>query len=469
LDNRRWEQQDEARYLMALAFFGQENYEEALNELAKIQDPEIRREGEKATYDIMKDANLSWMLRNLGKYEDNKGLALAIRDQLERKTVMSTEERRAYHEVRELSKDSDVLQHAEGRRDENQVLEMAVVLPFNYSGGSGVSRLSSNNFVFEYFQGLKMAVDEAKKQGVDLKIRTFDTERNPAVVERILEDPFLQVADVIIGPVYPEETNIVSVYAEQYNIPHINPLSNLDDNLKVGESAYLFRPSTKAMSQGILDYVNRKALKKRIAIAYSATSKDEQLARQLTEDARRRGVEVVKSEKIDGKGVRGFFSSLGVERAGEPSVEMIIVLSDDPNVASPTFSVIESLNARIPVLVPDSWLYFNFANFEMMEHQNVHFIGNNTINFESEDLADFRENFLERYETFPGIFAHLGYETVYWIQENLNPHKGFDFAKNLNRAGFHEGKLTFGFNFQDARANQYVPIMRLENGTLEIE
>jgi hypothetical protein len=237
----------------------------------------------------------------------------------------------------------------------------------------------------------------------------------------------------------------------------------------VGESAYLFRPSTKAMSQGILDYVNRKALKKRIAIAYSATSKDEQLARQLTEDARRRGVEVVKSEKIDGKGVRGFFSSLGVERAGEPSVEMIIVLSDDPNVASPTFSVIESLNARIPVLVPDSWLYFNFANFEMMEHQNVHFIGNNTINFESEDLADFRENFLERYETFPGIFAHLGYETVYWIQENLNPHKGFDFAKNLNRAGFHEGKLTFGFNFQDARANQYVPIMRLENGTLEIE
>ncbi|MBS9522691.1 ABC transporter substrate-binding protein [Litoribacter alkaliphilus] len=468
LDNRSWQHQDEARYLLALSLFSQNKNSEALNEIDKIQDPSIRQEAERATFDFLQNANLSWMVLNLRNFgEKNKGFALALRKQLEEKTVMSTEERRVYNEVKSVRAQEG--EKSDRKRQVNQVLEVAVVLPFNYNGGSGVSRLQGNNFVFEYYQGLKLAVEEAKKEGVDILIRTFDTERSEAVTERILEDPFFRMADVIVGPIYPEEVAVVSLFAEQQGIPQINPLSNLDDNLEVAEKSYLFRPSTRSMSKGILDYAQRKTPEKKIAIGYSASSKDELLAKQLTEEARRKGFQIVKSEKIEGRNTRDFFSSLGIERGGSPSANLVIILSDDPNVASPTFGVVESINSRVPILVPDSWLYFNFASFEMLEHQNIHFIGNNTLDFESPDLEPFREEFFEKYQVFPGIFAHLGYETIYWIQENLNPDKGFDFAQNLRRAGFQKGKLTFGFDFSNERANQYVPIMRLEKGTLEIE
>lgn len=466
VDERNWPHNDEARYLLAISHFNQKEYEEALNEIKKISDDNLKKEAERATFHFMKDSDLSWMIRNLKNYEDNNGLSLAVRSQLEQKTIMSTDERKVYDQVRDATSEKSAGNTA---RVNNQTLEIAVILPFNYNGGSGVSRLQASNFIFEYYQGLKLAVEQAKKEGVRITMRTFDTERKPEVVEKILRDPFIATADIIIGPIYPEETTLVSKFAEMRKIPQINPLSNLDDNIRGNEYSYLFRPSASALTKGIMDYAGRKSINKKIAIAYSGTSKDESLAKLLEGDARRKGFQVVRNQKIDGKNARDFFTDLGIRRGGSSNVDMIVVFSDDPNVASPIFAVIESLNARVPVLVPDSWLYFNFASFEMMEHQNVKFVGNNTINFEDESLEDFRENFYSKYRAYPSIFGHLGHETFYWVHENLNRNKGFDFARNLNSNGFHEGNITYGFDFRNSRSNQFVPIFRLEEGILEID
>jgi len=465
LDEKRWKHTDEARYLLILSHFHQEENEEALTEIKSLRDESLREQAERATFQFLKDANLTWMISNLRRFEENDGYALAVRRQLERKTVMSADERRIFQNIRgEVDGDQNT-----ARKTTNQVLDIAVVLPFNYNGGSGVSRLQGSNFIFEYYKGLRLAVEEAKKEGVEINLRTFDTERKPEVIEKILRDPFFQAADIIIGPIYPEETNIITPFAEYNKIPQINPLSNLADNIEGADYSYLFRPSTAAMAKGIMDYAGRRSVNKRIAIAYSGTNKDELLAQQLTKQAEQRGFQVVRNQKIDGKNTRSFLTDLGINRGRNASADIIVILSDDPNVASPAFTVLESLNAHVPVIVPDSWLYFDFASFEMMHDQNLRFIGNNTINFSDEDLNKFRDNYYGKYQVFPGLYGHLGYETVHWVQKNLNPSVGFDFSRNVQRAGEQEGTLTFGFNFTNGRANQLVPILRLEDGILKME
>lgn len=465
VDERRWRHSDEARYLLVLSHFHQEENEEALNQIKNLRNEGLREEAVRATFDFLKNANLTWLISNLKKFEDNEGYALAVRSQLERKTVMSAEERKIFQDIRS---DSDGSQ-AMTRKNPNQTLDVAIVLPFNYSGGAGVSRLQSGNFIFEYYKGLRLAIEEAQKDGQDINFRVFDTERKPEVIEKILRDPFFQVADIIIGPVYPEETNIITPFAEYNKIPQVNPLSNLEDNIEGADYSYLFRPSTSAMAKGIIEYANRRSTNKRLAIAYSGTSKDELLAKQLVAQAEQRGFQVIRNEKLDGKNTRAFFTDLGISRGRNASADIIVILSDDPNVASPAFTVLESLNSHVPVIVPDSWLYFDFASFEMMHDQNVRFIGNNTINFEDEDVQKFRDNFYSTYQVFPGIYGHLGYETFHWVQQNLNPRVGFDFSRNLKSAGEQEGNITFGYNFSNGRANQKVPILRLENGILKIE
>jgi hypothetical protein len=133
----------------------------------------------------------------------------------------------------------------------------------------------------------------------------------------------------------------------------------------------------------------------------------------------------------------------------------------------PTFALLESVSASVPTLVMDSWLTFNFANFEMLEFPNFHFIANNTPNFESEAAESFKEKFYSVYKSNPSLNNSLGYELVYLLSANMSLSKGFDLRRNLNQSAFQKGKLTWGFNFQNSNNNQYVPVFSLELGELK--
>jgi ABC-type branched-subunit amino acid transport system substrate-binding protein len=318
------------------------------------------------------------------------------------------------------------------------------------------------------YQGIKLALDQAKSNGVKLNFKTFDTERSDAKVRGILEDDFLSNADIIIGPLYPEETALVASFAQQRQIPQINPLSNIDENVKGFEYSYLFRPSIQAISQNVLDYC-RKFEGKRVAIAYSGTSRDELLAATFVDMARISGLQIVKNQKVTTRDMQGFFESLELGKGKSQTADLMVIFSDDPNIASPTFGLVESLGAGLPVVVMESWLYFDFANYDMMETQNFHFVGNNTVDFNNELLDDFRNDYMNHYKINPSSFAYMGFELADFVTKVINEEKGFDFQKNLDRRSFIKGNLTFGFNFSRVRFNNYVPILSLEDGVLTIE
>ncbi|WP_162340847.1 ABC transporter substrate-binding protein [Cyclobacterium salsum] len=462
---RSWEGDDEARYLLALTHFQLSDASEALQLVDAIRNESVQQEAYAATYEFLKVSSSSVLTVQYNQYPENLGLMMALKEKLESQGSMSSNDRKIYQEIR-----SSI--HARPGESETAVtdgiLDVAIVLPFNYEGGDGVSSLQGNNFVLQLYQGIQLALDQAKTEGLEVNFKTFDTERSGEQVARILRDPFLKKADVIIGPIYPEETAQVASFAQLYEIPQINPLSNIDDNIQEFNHSYLFRPSVNALSQRVIDYC-RRFDGRRIALAYSGTSRDEQLADLFTEMARRSGLQIVESQKVTIREMRDFFDTLKLGTDEEPSVDMIVIFSDDPNIASPTFGLVESLGSGIPLVVMESWLYFNFANYEMMESQNFHFVGNNTVDFNDEVLDEFRGNYLEKFKVYPSSFVYMGYELADMVCRVINASEGFDFRENLNQSGFIEGELTFGFDFSNVKYNNYVPMLRLEEGVLTIE
>src|SRR5690606_15911566 len=406
----------DAKYLLALCHFQQQNISEALNEITGIQDKEVLREAYRASYDFLQHISTSVLIVNLPNFQNNKGLVKALQNQLGSRSILSAGEQEVYDKIKNMDF-SEEGEASDITRKINETLEVAVVLPFNYGGGAGVKRLEGNNFVFELYKGVKFAADKAREQGLTLLIRTYDTERKPEVVNKILEDPFFQLADVIVGPIYPEESNLVSSFAEKHKIPFINPLSNIGDDQNNLDYSYLFRPSVKSITEGILNY-SKNLPGKRVAVAYSGTTRDELLARQFSESATKMGYQIVTNKQVSGRDMRSFFDNLSIRSAAK--VDQIVIFSDDPNIASPTFAVMESITSRIPVMVMDSWLYFNFASYEMMDNQNFHFIGNNTVNVHKEEVEEFRNNFFDTYNVYPDLNAHLGYELMHWLTSVLN-------------------------------------------------
>ena len=463
LEAQSFNKKDEVKYLLALAYFKEENYLNALQEIETIRDEAIFSEAEKASYNYLQNVSVSFLVSNLSKFQRNSGYLWALKEQLEKQSLMSSDEKLVYQKLRNFSTEETVVESNKN----SQVLDIAMILPFNYSGGSGVQSFNSGNFVFELFQGINFALKEFKDKGVKINVKTFDTERDLDKLRNILIDPFMQQVDLIIGPIYPDETEIVMAFAEKNDVPFINPLSNIDDRLVELEYAYLFRPSVASLSNALIEYLRKNVEGKKLAIAYSNTVRDEQLAKKIAESSERFGYVNMVNRQVSNRDINRFFDDVQLRYDSLTVADIVVILSDDPNIASSTFGFMESQNVKIPVVVLDSWLNFNFASYEMLESQNFVFLGNNTMDFSSEHLKQFRTDFYKKHLIYPSSNSHLGYELIYWIVETINPSKGFDFRKNLNQRGYQSGRISYGFDFTNSFNNRYVPILELENGILK--
>jgi len=456
-----WAKSDDAKYLLAIAYFKNQQNIEALQIIKKIKDDKIIKMAENATYENLKQVSASFMIANISEFKENKGYGEALKRVLESQSILSATERAVYYEL-------------QGKGFENKnvvkddILDIVVILPFTNSSRTNLSSIPQSDFVFELYQGLEYGIEQLKKSGTKVNMLTFDSNRDIAHLHTILADPAIASADVIIGPIYPEEADLVSSFAETARIPFVHPLSNLGDRFEELTYSYLFRPSVSSIATGIVEGLRKQNWGKKVAIGYSGSARDEMLAKMLQDQLPKAGFQLMKFEQITPKNTSDFLQGLGI-RSGQSkmSVDQVILLSDDPSIAQPAFSLMESITASIPTLVMDSWLGFNFANYEMLEFPNFYFIGNNTLNLYGEPMQQFRNRFYNKYLNFPSMNTALGVEMVNWIASNISDTKGFDLRRNLDQKAFQPGMLTWEFNFQGTHNNQYVPLFTLEAGELK--
>ncbi|WP_339878138.1 amino acid ABC transporter substrate-binding protein [uncultured Algoriphagus sp.] len=459
--NRNWAKSEEAKYLLSVAYFKNQQNIEALKLIKQIKNDRIMTMAENATFENLKQVSASFMIANLSEFKENKGYGEALKRVLESQTILSASERNAYYELQGKANESTNVV-------KDQVLDIVVILPFTNSSRTNLSSIPPNDFVFELYQGLEYGVAELKKTGTKVNMMTFDSKRDVAHLKNLLADPSIASADIIIGPIYPEESDLVSSFAETSKIPFVHPLSNLGDRFEELNYSYLFRPSVSSIADGIVEGLRKQNWGKRVAIGYSGSSRDEMLAKMLQDQLGRAGFQILKYEQVNSRNTSEFLQGLGI-RGGQSrmSVDQVILLSDDPTIAQPAFALMESITASIPMVVMDSWLSFNFANFEMLEFPNFYFIGNNTLNFYGEPMEKFRNRFYDKYLNLPSINSTLGAELIDWVASNMSDSKGFDLRRNLDQKAFQAGKLTWGFNFQGGHNNQYVPLFELEAGELK--
>lgn len=458
-----WTKSDESKYMLALAYFQNQQNVEALRTIKGIKKEDVKVLAENATFENLKKTSASFMVANLQEFKENKGFAAALKAVLESQTILSATERAAFYELQGNA-------GGEVNQVKDLILDVVVILPFTNNPNASINSIDQSSFVFELYQGIDFAVKRLKEEGKQVTLHSFDSKHDLDRVRELLNDPVMAKADVIIGPIYQDEVDIVSAFSETAKIPLIHPLSNLGERFENTGFSYLFRPSVASLSNGVVKSLQKQNWGRKVAIGYSGSSRDERLAMLLNDQLASAGFSVVESKQVNSRNVIDFLQRQGV-RSGMDSTELgvdqIILLTDDPSIAQPTFGLMESVTASVPFLVMDSWLGFNFANYEMLAFPNFHFISNNTPNFQADEMQQFKDNFFTKNLAYPSLNATVGRELIYWISNNMGPSKGFDFRKNLNQAAFQKGKVTWGFNFQNSNNNQYVPVFKMEAGELK--
>lgn len=109
----------------------------------------------------------------------------------------------------------------------------------------------------EFYEGVMMALDSLKREGLSLFVDVYDTERDTTVVKGLLQLRTLQEADLILGPLTSSNLALVAEFAKTNQKVLVSPLNSRSD-ITTNNPYYLqISPSFEVHSKYIISQLDK--------------------------------------------------------------------------------------------------------------------------------------------------------------------------------------------------------------------
>lgn len=118
------------------------------------------------------------------------------------------------------------------------MVHISLLLPFELEDSISEDRKK----MVEFYQGVLLALDTLKSQGVSVELNVFDTGNDTTDISHIFQDPAFQRSNLIIGPKYPMHIKAVAEYARENRTITVLPMTS--DVEQVYNNPYLFQLNT---------------------------------------------------------------------------------------------------------------------------------------------------------------------------------------------------------------------------------
>ena len=114
-----------------------------------------------------------------------------------------------------------------------QAYNIALLLPFcvestldsNFNGVEDLQAITVASA--DFYDGVKMALEEFRRAGVNFKLHVFDTDKYTNEIDTLIFQDKLRGMDLVIGPFYTHQAAALSNYIQYKQIPLILPVSRL--------------------------------------------------------------------------------------------------------------------------------------------------------------------------------------------------------------------------------------------------
>ncbi len=356
--------------------------------------------------------------------------------------------------------------------------------------------INKNPFRFiQFYEGFLIAADSLEQKGLKLKIHTYDVNQNISNTIRVLQEPELSKADLIIGPFYSKSFELAANFAKLYDINIVNPLTRREEILHRNPYVFKVQPSTQKQIEQVAELVLTHFPYSKIILVrdnrYQNSLAVERF-REIFEDSIVPAVPIpnyvlnnILEEKIDIESKRiqendeekELIASFQVEEqlifkeqvnefledttmfrnyisevvytsdsiqgilnnASVVRDNVIITISDDKVFIIDFLTKLNVLRDTfsINVLGIPEWAdYSDFAP-QLFQNLNVHLFSSKYIDYKDKDIIDYIEKFRLKYHTEPDKYAFDGFDIGYFFLNALMKF-GNDFPRYLN---YHEPRL----------------------------
>jgi LysM repeat protein len=269
----------------------------------------------------------------------------------------------------------------------------------------------SVNFL-EFLEGSLMAIDMLTDAGVHVDLKVYDTKKSMARTREILEEPGFSETDLIIGPFFSYNLELVSEFSKEQKIPLVTPFYS-DDTLLAG-NPYLFQatPSYKTEYKHNAAFIGRLYNNNLILVHQGDSSRMEQVSfykRELFRELEKySAVETVmfKEVVINDGNTEGLVHSLN------PEIKNLIILpAVDEAFASMVASRLfyELQNYDIEVFGSSYWVGFNNIEISYIHALDLKISHTHWHDHSDKAFKDFLNNYRTNYINEPGSYTRLGY------------------------------------------------------------
>ncbi|OEK00217.1 hypothetical protein BFP97_01235 [Roseivirga sp. 4D4] len=389
---------------------------------------------------------------------------------------------------------------------------VGLFLPFRYSPDSAMLVRSMSNWTTRMYEGVAIGVQKLKDEGVDINLITIDTQNLETRLENQVEDGVLTDLDLIIGPVTQRAVELMSNFSKEKQVNIINPLSSNGDILKDNPFAFLYYPSNESIAIKAAEYAKQNFTRnKNAAVFYSGFSDVARadLYRQIIEkdsfdvtifrEVRpNESVNIqqwlIEEEEVDKDSavVANMIAEMdSLREAGEEEWEIysqrdfvydtlkilpdsighVFIASDISSLASSALSGIEGRPDTVEYLSSSRFLTAESSiSFDQLERLNATFLGTNLINYNTPEVAEFRERYVAAYLKSPikedrlGD-AYIGYDIMVTFGRLLGDY-GKYFQVGVKRRDDFRGELTEKFNYRLSNDNRYLPVLKVEGAAI---
>ena len=516
LENRfgDWDEIEEVYYWLAQINFENEDYQQAMENLSKIQSDEYSS-GLKnmKDYHFSKVTGIEKLKALLDAYPKESVLANNLVNEILRLDVADQD----IDLIEKLSDEYDISVNVGFEEIEfspkKEVYNIGLFLPFQFREDSASLVQIEKTWPIRLYEGVQLGVEKLASEGINLNVLTYDTKRSPSITRNLFNQPENKDLDLIIGPVIRGPVQEATSFSRQNKINMVNPLSRTGELVKDNAYAFLYYPSNESLALKAAEYAKENFTEnKNAAIFYSGPAdrpRAELYRRLIEEDSFNvviyqsvRPLESVKIQSIltdeeeldkDSLTVESMIAEMdSLREAGEEEWEIyderdfvydtlkvlpdsighIFVASDDRALSASAISGIASRPDSIDFIGSSKWLSDEQSvSFELLENIDATFTGSNLIEYGKESVLDFRRRYEERFGAFVKKDVRLGdpyigYDIIVTFGRLMNEY-GKYFQIALKRKVQIEGELTEAFDYRLTNDNRYIPILKIRNSQIE--
>ncbi|MFZ9046148.1 MAG: hypothetical protein ACO2ZZ_09780 [Cyclobacteriaceae bacterium] len=524
-DYPNWEKQLEVLYWLSVSHFQVQDFDNGLTYLDTYTDKSVDASlSDQLIAGNMKDLPLSQIEGYQKRYPALRSLAYLTAIKINQEPTGKQDRDYLKKLIDEYSLPIQSVMNLEVENEKKSHYDIGVVLPFVFSGLDNTVAILRNNLVMDLYQGMQMAKEELQGQDINIRIHSFDTQKDSTIVMSFEED--LSSMDLLLGPLYPGPIEALKVISQKYQINMISPLTSNSSYADGNPFAFLAKPSYETMARHLADYVLKQNHKKTAFIYFSKDSRDSLFAEAYKEQIQdsifiwdfqsvddliaKRLLDSLTEQyeyyypksvadsiaEIEGRYIK--FRSLREEEKENEQLDSLAFfeLNENGNIADPDEPnrlLAYEMKFRMPldtvghILIASRSMshYNNFVSAKAARQDSIGIYGysnwfdNRLVNYELMDEVDatvavagyykkdsyafeeFSKKVMNRYLKPASDYHVQGYDLMMYLG-NLLSKNGKYFQFGAFEEGYNKGYLTEGYDFSGTPDNQAVPLLIIE-------